>query len=550
MQKKRNILLVFILLLLMTSLASGQANFSVTPQLIELELAPGSRYTIKVLLINETERDSQRFQIYASDVIQNEAGTYKVVEKGKSKFSCADWIKLDTMEVGLGPKKGKEIPFQIQVPATARGGRYGAIVFNLQPKVTQMGEEYAGGTAYFFLKVPVQIEITIKSYLTPKPKNVKIKSIDVIPVSEDKEYAAKFSQKNIKDALLVRAHVNNGGDMHIIAKGRLIIKDQKGRRLRVVPLGGGRGMVLPQTDVYFTSIIKRPLAGDYIAEAVINYGGLSSAIGEASFSVTRSGLAKKGTFKGTTPIAILVSREVLDVAAPPKGVRTQILSLTNQENEPVKIRTKVNYLLYDEYGNTVVTDSGLENFSCIKWLTIEPTEFEIQPGEKQAVKVTLNVPDVTPGGRYANLMFETFLKNEQGITIPIILQIPYLLTITGKTERQGEITKVVVGKGNPPSFAVYFKNTGNIHINPNVKIELKYLPKIQRTDDLTYIGEPKSELVGVLNLKRFPVDIIPGGIAKLENDYKQKLGPGNYMAVVTADFGVAEPVIFIHKFKI
>ena len=548
MKDKALELIIFLLLIIFT-LANGQANFTVTPQLIELNLAPGTRRAIKVLLVNESPKDTQRFLIFASDVIETEKGNYKVVEKGKGKFSCADWIRLDTMEVVLGPKEGKEIPFEIRVPTKISGGSYGAIVFGLQPKVTPMEEGYAGASVAFHFQIPVQLEITIKSSLTPKPRNVEVTSIEIIPATEDEDYN-RILKKAAQNALVVNAVVNNRGNIHIKAKGNLIITDPKGRRLRQVPLGAGRGMVLPQTQVIFTSVIKRPLPGDYVAEAVINYGGVSPAIGRVPFSVTRKYSSVKGNFLSTSPIGLIISREALDMAVPTTGFRTQVLTLTNQENEPVNLKIKPKYLTFDESGNVVASDTGDDQFSCINWLTIEPKEFEIPPGQTKAVKIELNVKDALPGGRYACITCDALLASAKEKSLPTSLQIPVMVTVIGQTEKKGEVTKVEVSKGNPPGFAVYFKNTGRVHLKPTVKIELKYIPKIQGTGDLTYVGEPKSDLVGVFGISNFPVPVIPGCEAKFEQDYERRLESGNYMAVVTVEYGSTEPAIFIHKFKV
>jgi hypothetical protein len=547
--KNKVFILIIFLQLIFISLVNGQANFTVTPQLIELDLAPGTRRIIKILLVNESPKDSQRFKIFTSDVIETEKGNYKLVEKGTGTFSCVDWIRLDTMEIVLGPKKGKEIPFELRVPIRISGGWFCAIVFELQPRLTPMEEGYAGASVAYHFQIPAQIEVTIQSSLTPKPRNVEVTSIEIIPATEDKDYN-RLLRKAAQNALVVRAMVNNRGNIHIKAKGDLIITDSKGKRLRKVPLGAGRGMVLPQTQVRFTSVIKRPLPGDYLAEAVINYGGLSPAKGRVPFTVTKRYSSIKGNLLSTTPIGLIVSREVLDMAVATTGYRTQVLTFSNQENEAIKVKINPKYLTFDENGTVVASDSGNVNFSCINWLNIEPREFEITPGQTKAVKIELNVKDALPGGRYACITCEALLATAKENSLPTSLQIPVIVTVIGKSEKKGEVTKVEVSKGNPPGFSVYFKNTGKIHLKPKIKIELKFIPKTPETSDLTYVGEPRSALVGVFGMGNFPVPVIPGCEAKFEQDYERMLESGNYMAVVTVEYGSSESAVFIHKFKV
>lgn len=547
--KKLVFILIIFFQLIFISLVNGQADFTVTPQLIELDLAPGARRIIKILLVNESPKDTQRFKIWASDVIETEKGNYKLVEKGTGTFSCADWVRLDTMDIVLGPKKGREIPFEIRVPMRVSGGWFCALVFALQPRVTPMEEGYAGASVAYYFQIPAQIEVTIQSSLTPKPRNVEVTSIEIIPATEDEDYN-RILKKAAQNALVVTALVNNRGNIHIKAKGNLIITDSKGKRLRQVPLGAGRGMVLPQTQVKFTSVVKRPLPGDYVAEAVINYGGLSPAKGRVPFSVTKRYSSVKGDLLSTTPIGLIVSRDVIDMAVATTGYRTQVLSFSNQENEAIKVKIDPKYLTFDENGTVVASDSGNDNFSCINWLTIEPKEFEITPGQTKAVKVELNAKDALPGGRYACITCDAILVNAKKNSLPTSLQIPVIVSVIGQSEKKGEVTKVEVSKGNPPGFSVYFKNTGKVHLKPRVKVELKFLPKTPETGDLTYVGEPKSDLIGVFGMGSFPVPVIPDCEAKFEQDYERMLESGNYMAVITVEYGASEPAVFVHKFKV
>lgn len=546
---KKSFDILLIILSVTFSLVQGQANFTVTPQLVELELVPGGKKTFKVLLVNEGDKDTNRFRIVTADVFETEAGNYKVIDKGTSKFSCADWIKPDSMEITLGPKQGKEIPFEIKAPPKVSGGRYASIVFTLIPKVTPFGPDEAGVGITLHFRIPVQLEVTIKSGLTPRPKNVVINGIEIIPAQEDREYSLLLKNA-AKNALVVKTTVENRGEMHIKAKGRLLLTDRKGKRLREFPLGAGRGMVLPQTKVKFVSVIKRPLAGNYVAEAILNYGGVAPAIARMPFTVGRKVVAKDRSFISTSAIGLNVGRGIIEIFGPPNSYRTQILTITNEENEMVKVKTKLKYLQYDENGDIVATDSGDKQFSCVDWLTIEPVEFELSPGATKSMKVVVRIPEAIPGGRYACINLEAMLLSAKDTILPTPFQVPIILTIPGTAEKKGEITKVEISTGNPPNFAVYFRNLGNIHLKPKVKIELAYLPKITSRPDLTYTGEPKSEPVGMFGMKELKYAVLPGGIAKMEQDYDQPLEPGNYTAVVTVDYGGAEPAVFVQKFQV
>jgi hypothetical protein len=311
-------------------------------------------------------------------------------------------------------------------------------------------------------------------------------------------------------------------------------------------------MVLPQTQVKFTSVIKRPLPGNYVVQAIITYGGLSQAIGRLPFTIARKVAAKGSSFLSNSPIGLVVNKEMVDVFVSPNSYRTQILSLTNEENQSVKIKTNLKYLSFDENSDIIAADTGDNRFSCINWLTIEPKQFEIPPGETKTLKLEVKVPEANPGGRYACIDWEALLADAKDTTIPTPLQVPVILTIPGLVEKKAEIVKVDIGTGNPPRFSVYFKNLSGIHIKPKIKIELNYLTKAPSSGDMTYVGgrEPKPELIGTFGMKPLTIPVLPGGITKMEQDYEKKLDPGNYTAVVTADFGGTDPAVFIQKFQV
>lgn len=545
----------FLLFLLFTFIvafwANGQqAAFTVQPQLLEPEIYPGAQQTFQVLLVNESDKDSNRFRIYATDFYETKEGSYKILDERTQEFSCADWIKLDTMKIALGPKSGKEIPFQIRAPSNARGGRCCAIVFELVSKVSQKEPGAGGASVVFHFRIPVYLIVTVKSSMTQKPRNVEIKGIDIKPASEDPEYNLKL-KKGAENALVIKATLINRGNIHVKVKGNIILTDPKGKRLRQFPLGSGMGLILPQTTIDLISIIKRPMPGDYVAEAVVNYGGISPAIARIPFTVARKVSLKERSFLSTAPIVLNIGKEIINLAVPPNSYRTQIIAIGNEEKEPVTVKASLKYLRYDENGDIAASDSGNDRFSCISWLTIEPKQFEIPAGETKAVKVDLKVPEnITAGGRYACLTMATLLSSSKDTSLPTPVQIPVMLTITGVAEKKGEITKVDVSTGNPPRFTIYFKNIGSVHLKPRVKLELKFLPETPELTGMKYIGEPKTQLVGLLTFDEFPVSVLPEDVAKLEKDYVSRLGPGSYVAVISADFGGTEPAVFVQKFSI
>jgi len=196
------------ILCLLANLIFSQVNFSLSPQLIELNIPAGVRKKIQFSLVNESKFVKLPLALYPADVIQTKGGTYTTVEIGKGTLSCAPWIELKDTLINLEPEAGKEITGYVKIPTGVKGGRYGAIVIE-----TRLPEE----THQIGMRMPVFLEITIRPQI--KPKRVTITDIKF----ENPAKMPKFIDRKFNSALAVIASVKNEGDIHIKTSGNLII---------------------------------------------------------------------------------------------------------------------------------------------------------------------------------------------------------------------------------------------------------------------------------------------------------------------------------------
>jgi len=133
MFKERFKVLLFVLAVFLVFLflpqTKGQFQLYLSPLLVELDLAPGATKSFKLHVKNEDKINSIALRAYPSDMRESQKGTYQVVEKGVSEFSCADWMELSDTAFIIEPEGYKEIKVKVKAPRNVFGGRYAAVVY-------------------------------------------------------------------------------------------------------------------------------------------------------------------------------------------------------------------------------------------------------------------------------------------------------------------------------------------------------------------------------------------------------------------------------------
>lgn len=524
--------------------AIAQFDISLSPLLVEIDLVPGARKSFSVYLNNENAEKTVNLRAYTMDITESPEGAYKVADKGQSEFSCADWMRIDDTTFALEPGKSKEVKVQISAPPNVFGGRYAAVVFEVVPEAGPTGEKL--GSVEYHFRMPTFVEASVKRFggLVRKASisNFKVENVTSGPII--KEIGG--------EGLGFIAAVKNEGNIHVIGKGTLIIKDKAGKTKRRVPLGGGRGVVIPGATVDYKSLLKKPPAGEYVARAVINFGGLSPSVAEIPFVVSRAKTSAAGSFKASTLLAMDIKPENLEFKTPPGGFRVATFNLRNDEHDTIFVRTDIKDLEYDPEGAIVVLDSSETGRSCREWISLEPERLVVPPGRSNQVKFTMKVPSGKEGGYYACVVLDALLQGKKEGSISTPFEIPVIMSVPPKSDLKGEVSdlEVSASAGKFASFTVYFKNTGNIHLKPKGRISLQVFKEVKTTGDVTYVGKPQWEKVDQFPFEDVSQYVLPGGVRKMEAGYAGVLGTGKYSAEISIDYGGSAPATFKKEFKI
>ncbi len=190
-------------------------------------------------------------------------------------------------------------------------------------------------------------------------------------------------------------------------------------------------------------------------------------------------------------VSLLVSPLRLEVNSYP-GVVTREISVKNGDayNETIVSVYKGDWNLSEEGKILYYPADSLSN-SCSGWITINPTEFVLAPGEIKDIRVTFEIPSETTGGYWSVIFFEGKPPEEEEWT-PLVrlagrVGISTYLEVAGTTFKEAEIKKMELDENENLKMEV--QNKGNIWVRPAVKYW------VEREDKEIYRDSLKSSVI-------------------------------------------------------
>jgi hypothetical protein len=241
-------------------------SLGVTPPIVELEVPAGGDEVVELKVFNGGD---SRLSVtaYASAIKLGPEGTPVPLEKREGKWSCADWISLDQDKFELLHGERKLVRATLKVPHGAKGGRYAAILFEAMPTAAQPGT----GDITVGTRVGTIVLQTIPRTLE---RSGKIESVKVAREAADTmQFVVRFM---------------NTGNVHVKARGSVLIKNSEGDMIDRVPLEVGTGTVLPDGIREFRGVWSNPRRmkkGEYTGEVRVSCPGMGEALASVDFSI-------------------------------------------------------------------------------------------------------------------------------------------------------------------------------------------------------------------------------------------------------------------------
>ncbi len=151
--------------------------------------------------------------------------------------------------------------------------------------------------------------------------------------------------------------------------------------------------------------------------------------------------------------------------------------VVNSGTSPLRVRICVEDLFQTDDGSAVYVTDGSYQFGAAELVSLEPTEFLLEPGKTQLVKGTVDTGSKRTGGGYCVVFFETQPEPEGMASMATASRVGALVYIVfaGPVQVKGRIDQLDVidlGQG-VANVRVLVRNEGDVHISPRGTLRVK-----------------------------------------------------------------------------
>ena len=245
-----------------TSSFSAEVSISVSPIRVEHLVKQGEKGTDMISVTNDGTAPT-RLRVSIEDWALTRDGNPMFMKAENSRYSCAEWIRINPVDFRLAPGQTREVRYTIAVPQGVEDGGYrAAIIFETVPDVTP-GEK----VKRVFLRGRI---VTILYELVGKPT----------PEGHSKGLRVELKKEGVD--LIVA--LQNTGKVHYRTKGSITVKDSDGKKAFEVDMPDVP--VLPESErevkVSYDKTIPK---GKYTATAVMDIGKKELIGAETTFEI-------------------------------------------------------------------------------------------------------------------------------------------------------------------------------------------------------------------------------------------------------------------------
>lgn len=279
----------FLLLVLLAS-ASLQADFSVSPLLLNFQVPPGEESTQWVDVTNAGKKQLS-VELYAKDFSMNTLGRESELEPGSHERGCAQWLQLaPSRPITLQPGETKKVRVSLRAPKDSDGLYYSKLYVSETSEPESMTGQQGGVRMTVFMKQRWEVRVHQEVPNTLKREGV-LTDMQIERVDESQ-------------ALRVKIAFDNRGNSLLRCEGRIEIRDNDGNTISTLPLGSeGIFHLYPEMTRWVEATTDTDLTeGNYVALAIIDYGEEHLVAGELPFSVGQ--LSERGGDSGSPATAI------------------------------------------------------------------------------------------------------------------------------------------------------------------------------------------------------------------------------------------------------
>jgi hypothetical protein len=227
--------------------------------------------------------------------------------------------------------------------------------------------------------------------------------------------------------------------------------------------------------------------------------------------------------------SVAISPASIDAKVKRGVAYTQNFTITNNTGAPLKFRSSVNDLWYDEQNKRVTGRPGTLPRSASLWIQFTPSEVIVETNSSAVIKAVITVPRGATGSFYTIPVFEGLPvdKPEKQINISTAsIGVRFLGLMMLTTDEGAEYNiEIMGGKLTPPTASTEMearldlRNRGNAHAKVRGAFAI-----------LNTVGALSGR--GNIEEKR----LLPGQLNTIKSKWSGTLPPGKYTCLITLSY--------------
>ena len=249
-----------------------RASFSVAPLHLNFKADRGKTITRSITIRNIGENPVS-LVLYKKDFRVELNGSESELSPGLVPRGCAEWLIISPVNIDLAPKERRTARISLTVPADSRGSYWAKIYVEeaSKPKPIKSKEGEYGVQVHVKQRWGIAIFEDVPG---TGEKKGQVTDISVTPQTKE-------------SPLKVAVEFENTGNTLLRCNGYVEIRDAGGNEVETVQIGSkGSFRVYPDGKRLVSGTVSKKLPpGDYIALAIMDYGGEELVAGELEFEV-------------------------------------------------------------------------------------------------------------------------------------------------------------------------------------------------------------------------------------------------------------------------
>ena len=199
----------------------------------------------------------------------------------------------------------------------------------------------------------------------------------------------------------------------------------------------------------------------------------------------------------------------------------------NAGPKSVRVKAQTQDWQMNRKGDVNFARAGSTPDSLSSWMEINPTDFQVEPGQSKEIRYTLTIPAGAKTGGYHGAIIVEGMPAQPGSPTPKKMAVHgrfgvMIYETVGKPDTRAKFTDFqVVPEKKQVKFVLTLNNAGTAHFRPK--------------KSKVIIKNSQGQEVGKVDIPDAPV--LPGATRDVEFAQELNLSPGQYLAEAVVDVG-------------